>query len=723
MLLVALISKSLATLGLRATVFICWVGLLCASAGGQAPPAPSQTPSDISQAPPAAEDPFLQVPQLEGFENLGGADAGQAAGRVSVSADFQIKQGTRQGVVRLHADIQEGWHIYSTTQPPGGPIRATIDVADTPGVEVTGPFQPDRDPLVSRQEEAFGDLDIEEFGEQVTWSAPIRLDSGIDPQQVEIKLTLNGQVCATSGACELVQNKTAVASFDGYIQSTETPGQFVDDQQKVTLRGYLQPQVAAPGQTINLVLAAEPAASWHLYGYARTDTTKVAEPTLIVLRKTAGWPHGPPQASPAPERKETGLPEEPVHQIHKEPVTWTVPIEVPADAEPGEYVIAGSVGFQICSDQACLPPIGLDFEGSITVGSQRQQGQVPLDFQRTTYREVAEAARLQPDPRPATPSQQDWLSAKSYWAIMALAFLAGLILNVMPCVLPVIGLKIMAFVQQAGGNRWEILSLNLWFSFGLLLVFWVLASLAALPSEGLGWGAQYNNPWFTITMVAIVFAFGLAFLGVWHVPIPGFVGSAAVQGAAQREGAAGAISKGILTTVLATPCAGPLVIPLVSWSVTQPTWLTYLLFTSMGLGMASPYLLIGIFPRLIGILPKPGNWMNTVEQVLGFVLMGTAIFFFNSLSDELTTPTLSLLLGVGIACWWAGRASPTAATGARLRAWATGAVIIAFFTWFSFTFLAVNKDVLLPWQPFSRVTLEQHLEEGRTVMVDFTADW
>ena len=126
----------------------------------------------------------------------------------------------------------------------------------------------------------------------------------------------------------------------------------------------------------------------------------------------------------------------------------------------------------------------------------------------------------------------------------------------------------------------------------------------------------------------------LAFWVFGRFPFPALSTTPGMQKAAEREGAVGAYSKGILTTILATPCAGPLLVPAVNWAIAQPAWLTYVAFTSMGLGMAAPYLLIGVFPALINWLPKPGAWMDTFKQLMGFLLMGTVVFLFNSIGQE-----------------------------------------------------------------------------------------
>jgi len=305
--------------------------------------------------------------------------------------------------------------------------------------------------------------------------------------------------------------------------------------------------------------------------------------------------------------------------------------------------------------------------------------------------------------------------------VFATAFLAGLILNVMPCVLPVIGLKLMTFVQQAGENRWRVFELNLWYSLGLMTVFIVLAALAV--AVGLGWGEQFSSTTFNLVLLCVVFVFGLALLGVWEVPIPGFIGSGAAVDAADREGRLGAYCKGALTTVLATPCTGPLLGPALAWATKQPASTTYATFAMVGLGMASPYLLIGAFPQLIALLPKPGNWMNTFKQFMGFVLMGTIVFIFSFLDEDYIVRGLALLVSLGFACWWIGRTPFSASLGTKSRSWVEAAVVVGLTfagMFYALPMLSVNE---LAWEPFTRSTLDEHLAQGNTVFVDFTADW
>ena len=260
---------------------------------------------------------------------------------------------------------------------------------------------------------------------------------------------------------------------------------------------------------------------------------------------------------------------------------------------------------------------------------------------------------------------------------------------------------------------------------------------------------------------------GLSFLGVWEIPIPGFATSSKATELAEQGGVSGAFFKGAITTLLATPCSAPGLLTAYGWAVqTKSPTLSYLVFTLMGLGMALPYLIIGAFPGLIRFLPKPGAWMDTFKQLMGFLLLGTVVFLLTNVDWQNLVPTISLLFGLWFACWWIGRVPLTANIDRRLRAWAVSAVIamvslaISFssqFDAFGMSFqglrgrmdrkltryvdhqvsqrldgsgnLAVEPvnqaegENELPWETYSDDLLKQLTAGQQTVMVDFTADW
>lgn len=440
-------------------------------------------------------------------------------------------------------------------------------------------------------------------------------------------------------------------------------------------------------------------------------------------------------------------------------VVWTAPVQIEDGVD--SVTIRGTLFAQACEDGRCYQPQTYSFEASsngpfattdesvnaslIIPTAVLAETPPPLVVETTTAVEKSPTEqhdqqfsldRLEVEPAS---------NAQSAWIVLPLSFLAGFLLNFMPCVLPVVGLKLLSFVQQADSDRRRILLMNLSYTAGLLSVMLVLASLAVFA--GLGWGEQFSSTGFTVTLIGIVFAFGLSFLGVWDIPLPGFVSAA--DGKAPTEGYAGAFSKGILSTLLATPCSGPFLGAALAWAVTQPSVLTYAVFVTVGLGMASPYLLIGAFPSLIRLLPKPGNWMVTFKYVMGFVMLGTVIYLLSFVPVASVVPTAMLLLGIGIAVWYAGRTAMTAATGEKLRTWGIAVGILLMTTSFSFGWLAnvmqgrferaaqryaathlnvdsstaVASDKQLSWQEYSPERLEIAIAAGQPVFVDFTADW
>jgi thiol:disulfide interchange protein DsbD len=217
----------------------------------------------------------------------------------------------------------------------------------------------------------------------------------------------------------------------------------------------------------------------------------------------------------------------------------------------------------------------------------------------------------------------------------------------------------------------------------------------------------------------------LSLLGVWEVPIPGFFGSGNVQAAAAKEGPLGAFLKGVVTTVLATPCTAPFMATAIAWAVTQPVSTTMIVFGSLGFGMASPYLVVGVYPELLRFLPKPGAWMETFKQLMGFVLLATVVFILSFIQPTAVVPTIVLLLGVGIACWILSRTSLSAELTDRVKSWAKAAVALIAFIGLSIgLFRIANTSSATAWQPFSLERLKQvAVDEGRTVLVDFSADW
>jgi len=303
---------------------------------------------------------------------------------------------------------------------------------------------------------------------------------------------------------------------------------------------------------------------------------------------------------------------------------------------------------------------------------------------------------------------------------LLLAFVAGAILNVMPCVLPVISIKVLSFVQQAGEDKRRVLHLGLSFATGILVVFWALAIAAIVAGQS--WGQQFQSETFLISTIAVVFAFSLSMFGVYELGVPAGVGALAGM---RREGLVDAFFKGMLATLLATPCSGPFLGSTLTWALKQPPLVIFAIFTALGLGMAVPYVILTAQPRLLKKLPKPGPWMDTFKQAMGFVLLATILYLMISLRQDLLLFAVTFLVFVALGCWWYGRfATFEKTTPHRMAHLAVALLIAAGGARFAFVeFPGVFENESEGWVAFEPDAFQRHLDEGRPVFVDFTADW
>ncbi len=630
---------------------------------------------------------------------------GQSAENIRWNSSFTIEPNGVDGRLNVMAEIDLGFHIYGTKKIHAEiPTSFSIEKGFT-GVTIAGDFEADVDPVVG-----FDPATNEEttyYEGIVTWTAPIKFESATSPKPATIPIKIKGQICDEGSKCNLFSSE-ATSHFVPKI----APGDvFRPESAPVVFSGSLTPSVAKPGQAVALRLEAEPEPGWKIPGLigtsASTESPTASKPTLVVLNKTNGWRVHDPIADPASKGTADG----------QGKLAWIISVDVPADAEKKAYSLGGLVAFQAEGSDGAKKSATFGFKVELPVGAESIPGTIPFSFEPgPSYEQIQ---KLLVDRTAAEKVKAGKFANYSIPAVMALAFLAGFILNFMPCVLPVIGLKIMSFVQQAGEHPGRVFLLNLAFALGVMAVFMVLAFVASRPSGS--WGELFQNDQFQIVMIGVVFSFALSFLGVWEIPIPGMSGTGVAGKMAAKDGFLGAFVKGILTTLLATPCSGPLLIPTVIWALAQPQYLTYLTFAAMGLGMAMPYLVFGAFPKLVGMLPRPGNWMLTFKHTMGFAMLGAAIFLFGSLKEKFAIPTLSMLLAIGVACWVVGHTSIAAELRDKLKAWAWGLTIIAVGCWIAF--VALMSQYELEWNTFSKALLEEKLAEGNIVFVDFTADW
>jgi thiol:disulfide interchange protein/DsbC/DsbD-like thiol-disulfide interchange protein len=342
------------------------------------------------------------------------------------------------------------------------------------------------------------------------------------------------------------------------------------------------------------------------------------------------------------------------------------------------------------------------------------------------------AAHLSNAPAPGTRAQ----SATSLPVLLLFAILGGLILNLMPCVFPVLSIKAIGLVEQAKKQPAAVRTKGLVFAAGvvssMLALAAVLLSLRA-GGEQIGWGFQLQSPLFVTLLVYLLLAVGLNLSGVFEVG-GGLAGVG--DGLTQGDGYRASFFTGVLTTLVATPCTAPFMAFAVGAALTQPAIIALSIFAALGLGLALPYLLLSFAPWMRRALPKPGAWMDTLKQFFAFPIYASAAWLVWVLAQQ----TSSIGLGAALAgailialAAWAYQKSKSSSAAGRVAALVTAtlAVLLAFLLPMHFADVAAASSSAAAggahgaeeWQPFDAAQVAKLSAAGRPLLVNFTASW
>lgn len=657
--------------------------------------------------------------------NLGGSSGGGDSSKATLT----LKQGEGDesdvATLTINIPVADGSYTYASSGAFGG--RTRVDFEKLSGLEpIDKGLIPDRDPT------AYNDpllqMLIHKYEQPISFTQRFRILPSAATTGAKLKGELNYNICTSgaNGTCTPhdIEFNIAVEDLDmsgidvgpapdpvyafEHAPTRKSGGRELPGRSAWT--ATLTPENAAPGDAVTLTVSSRLQPGFHTFAIDH-DRKNVGLPVRFEITHLHGLTDDGAKFA-ADRDPEIHLFEGKQQRIHHDEVSWSKTFVVAADAV--DYGVGFETRFQVCDASSCVPgrftallgvlPPGSDVDANVIV-EPPIPGPGSDDGPGLIFGGITE-----------TVGPDEGMSG-SLGQFLLYAFLGGLILNVMPCVLPVIAIKVLSFVQQAGESRSRILALNLSYSLGVLVVFMVLATLAAFA--GLAWGGLFGQASFIVAMAALIFAMALSLLGVYEIPIPGMIGSA---GAEQREGLPGAFLTGIFATLLATPCSGPFLGVTLGWTLTQPPVIVYLIWATMALGMASPYLLFGLFPAAVKFLPKPGNWMVRFKEFSGFVLLGTTIYLVSILSEAYITPTLVMLLGMGLGLWMIGNlynlsSPPSTRWKVRISALLlTGAVC-------GFSYRMYAGGVTLNWTAYSDDAVTEALDRGQPVLVDFTADW
>ncbi len=346
-----------------------------------------------------------------------------------------------------------------------------------------------------------------------------------------------------------------------------------------------------------------------------------------------------------------------------------------------------------------------------------------LDLPADTSAPSEEASLIAESPALASPSAAP-AKALPLWSVLFLALLGGFILNLMPCVLPVLSLKVMGLIRHGGGEARAIrhsfssTAAGIVFSF-LLLALATIGLKAA--GQSVGWGIQFQQPVFLVFMIALLTFFTANLWGFFEIGIPAFI--ADWINPRHHPKLAGDFATGALATLLATPCSAPFLGTAIAFAMAAGAAEIVAVFAALGVGMSLPYLAVALWPKLARKLPKPGAWMETLSRLLGFGLAGTVLWLLNVLAAQMGTDATVL-----IALAMVAMVGQLYLRHKNVLHFLTKPVIAAaLLASFGLAYVASAPSSasveMGAWKKFDEETLARHVGEGKTVFVDVTADW
>jgi suppressor for copper-sensitivity B len=465
----------------------------------------------------------------------------------------------------------------------------------------------------------------------------------------------------------------------------------------------------AAGETVRLAALVTVEDGWHLN--SNQPTFDFLIPTAIDLIVPDGWRLEKIDYPPGVMKKFAFTGGQAI-SVYDGEVTIMARLVAPDDAAPPDKsVVDATLEYQACSDTICLPPVTTS--ASVLV-SLNEAGKA---INASIFNPVPTAA---PD-------------AASLVFVLLAALIGGLILNAMPCVLPVLSLKLFSLVKSAGADHALVAKGALSVFAGILLSFWGLAAAAAgarAAGVAVGWGIQFQEPVFVAVLAVIVLLFCLNLWGVFEIRLPGVIADAAAA-AGPHQGTGGHLAAGFFATLMATPCSAPFLGTAIGFALTQSTAMIFTIFTLLAVGMSLPYLIIAAAPGAMRFLPRPGHWMVHFKTFMGFLLAATAVWLLYVLAAQLSTERLAFLqlslLCMALFLW--ARSKSQKRVARMLASVATVAAIGVAISIASGgraeagTFEPAEPGAVIDWKVFDRDRAEQLSMQGTPVFVDVTADW
>ncbi len=395
-------------------------------------------------------------------------------------------------------------------------------------------------------------------------------------------------------------------------------------------------------------------------------------------------------------------------EVFSDSFTVYIPFVVDSNAA-GDIAVEVNFAGAVCSQDRCQM-----FDNKLTTI-------VKTDAAADMSRAKFTLPQLQDVVSPAAAAAGGRGARLSVLVALGLAFLAGLSLNIMPCVWPVLPLIVMRIVEQAKQRKGKTVALGLAFCVGILLFFAVLAGanviLQLFYGTVLQWGDQFRSPAFVAAMALLLVALALFMFDVFTISVPGAISSRAGSG----KGYTGAVGMGFLAAVLSTPCGFAILAAAFAWAQAQRLGLATLAIMVIGVGMALPYVILTSMPALLKKTPRPGRWMELFKQTIGFVLLVIAVKLIAALPQDRRMGVLYFSVIVSFCIWmWFGWVDFNTKLSRKLMIRIIAALLAVAAGW---SFLRPPAEQLIAWQKYDAGKIEAALAQGRPVLIDFTADW
>lgn len=497
----------------------------------------------------------------------------------------------------------------------------------------------------------------------------------------------------------------------------QLPRQAAPDLEKGDIAVALDRTAYLAGEPAQLAVRLTIEDGWHTNSYEPTYDYLIA--TEIDVEAPPDWPAPGTPRYPPGEMKRFDFAPTAISVYEGEIFIRTV-LPTSAGAAAGTYPIRTNVTYQACDDKMCLAPVTTPATVGLTIAAGG---------------EVANSEFFAAETTTGGQGSQLGGAGRGFLWFVLLGFLGGLILNAMPCVLPVLSLKVFGLMKSAEGGRRALTTGSLATAAGIILSFLLLAGAAIgarAAGVAVGWGIQFQEPLFVGALAVVILLFTLNMWGLFEIHLPGSL--AKVGSSGPSEGLAGHLVTGFFATLMATPCSAPFLGTALGFALTQDSGTTAAMFGAIGTGMASPYLVLAAFPAAGRVLPRPGAWMATFRVVMGFLLAATLVWLLFVMSGLVSAPRVAFfeigLLAVALAIWLASR-SQRGRPARRLAGIAAAALTVAAVSTVAAgrseagpsTIGVAPEDRLIAWQPFDRDRAEELAAGGAYVFVDVTADW